>query len=115
MPKYLILPMEKSDTFSDMSPEEMQRIVERYMQWTSSLARAKALLDGQKLVGGTGRVLKRAGARVTVTDRPHTESKELIGGFWIIKAKNFDAARKLCADCPHLEFGSLVIREIEGR
>lgn len=115
MPKYVILPIEKHDTFAGMSPQEMQEIVERYTKWTQALGRAKRLVDGQKLVDGSGRVLKTARGKVTVTDRPHTESKELIGGFWIIQAKNYDEAEQLCGDCPHLEYGPLVIREIEGR
>lgn len=115
MPKYLILPIEKADTFKDMSPQEMQRIVKRYTKWTQGLARAKCLVDGQKLADGSGRVLRGEGAKLTVTDRPHTESKELIGGFWILQAGTYDDAQHLCSDCPHLEFGPLVIREIEGR
>ena len=115
MPKYLILPMERPDTFKNMSPQAMQRIVERYGKWTQALGRKKKLVDGNKLVDGTGRVLRSAGDRMTVTDGPHTESKELIGGFWVIQARSYDEAQELCGDCPHLEYGTLVIREIEAR
>lgn len=115
MPKYLVLPMEKPDTFEEMSPQEMQGIVERYVKWTQALGRKKRLVEGHKLVDGSGRVLRGQGANLTVTDGPHTESKELIGGFWIIQAESYDEAEALCADCPHLEFGKLVIREVEGR
>lgn len=93
----------------------MQRIVERYGKWTQALAKAKRLVDGHKLVAASGRALKGTAGKITVTDKPHTESKELIGGFWIIQAKDYDEAEKLCSDCPHLEYGPLVIREIEGR
>lgn len=115
MPKYMILPIEKSSTFENMSPQDMQKIVERYGKWTKALVQGKRLVDGHKLSDGSGRVLRTAGGKLTVTDRPHTESKELIGGFWIIQAKDYDEAQKLCGDCPHLEYGPLVIREIEGR
>lgn len=115
MRSYVILPVETSNTFEDMSPQEMQRIVERYGKWTKALAAADRLVDGHKLADGTGRVLVEAGGKLTVTDRPHTESKELIGGFWIIRAKDYAEAERLCRDCPHLEFGPVVIREIEGR
>lgn len=115
MPRYIILPIEKSNTFEDLSPQEMQHIVERYTEWTRALAKAKRLVDGQKLTDGTGRVLRTTRGKLSVTDRPHTEGKELIGGFWIIQAKNFDEAERLCRDCPHLEYGPVVIREIEER
>jgi hypothetical protein len=114
MPEYVILPIENPSTFEDMSPQEMQRVVERYTKWTRALAKAERLMEGHKLADGTGRVLEGTGPKRTVTDRPHTESKELIGGFWIIRAEGYDEAERLCNDCPHLEFGPLVIREIEG-
>lgn len=115
MRKYLILPVERADTFEEMSPQAMQRIVQRYGKWTTALARADRLVDGHKLADGSGRVLEETDGKITVTDRPHTESKELIGGIWIIQASDFAEAEELCRDCPHLEFGPLVIREIEGR
>jgi hypothetical protein len=113
MPKYLILPIERPDTFKRMSPQEMQGIVERYIQWTRTLGKQKKLVSGEKLVDGEGKVLRRQGAKLLVTDGPHTESKELLGGFWIIQAKSYDEAEQLCADCPHLEYGTIVIRQIE--
>jgi hypothetical protein len=115
MPQFLILPIEKPDTFRAMSPKEMQTIVDKYVRWTQSLVRKKRLESGEKLVDGDGRVLRGAGARMDVTNGPHTEAKELIGGFWIIKAKNYDEAVELCQDCPHLEYGTIVIRQIERR
>ena len=114
MPKYLILPMEKPDTFEDLSPQAMQRVVQRYGKWTQALSRKKRLVAGNKL-HATGRVMRGNGTKVTVTDGPHTESKELIGGFWIIEASSYDEAQRLCDDCPHLEYGTLVIREVEDR
>jgi hypothetical protein len=115
MPQFLILPIEKPDTFQAMSPQQMQGIVDKYVRWTQSLAKNKHLVSGEKLVDGEGRVVSGAGADMTVTDGPHTEAKELIGGLWIIQAKNYDEAVELCRSCPHLEYGTIVIRKIQRR
>lgn len=114
MPKFLILPIETPDTFEAMSPQQMQRIVDKYVRWTQSLARKKRLVSGEKLAND-GRVVRGTGSGMMVTDGPHTEAKELIGGFWIIEADSYEEAVKLCEDSPHLDFGTIVVRQIEGR
>ena len=50
---------------------------------------------------------------MSVTDGPFVEVKEVVGGLWIVVADDLDGAQALMHDCPHLEFGSLEIREIE--
>lgn len=57
---------------------------------------------GEKLQDGTGRVLRRAGDRASVTDGPYTESKEVIGGLFQIRADNYEQAFRAASDCPHL-------------
>ena len=71
------------------------------------------LVSGEKLRDGEGRVLQGEGKGGKVTDGPHSASKEVIGGFWILQADSYDDAVKLASDSPHLKFGSLEVREIE--
>jgi hypothetical protein len=48
-----------------------------------------------------------------VTDGPYVESKEFLGGFWIIEADSYDEMVELVSDSPHLAAGSLELRQIE--
>jgi hypothetical protein len=50
---------------------------------------------------------------MSVTDGPFAEGKEIIGGFWIITADDLDDAVRTVSGCPHLDNGSLEVREIE--
>jgi hypothetical protein len=50
---------------------------------------------------------------MSVTDGPFAEGKEIIGGFWLIDADDLDDAVRTVSECPHLENGSLEVREIE--
>lgn len=113
MPRFLILPRESGDTFSGLSPEEMQAIIQRYLDWSARMAEAGAMETGEKLEDGTGRVLRAKGDGIAATDGPYTEVKEIVGGFWILKADDFDAVQALLEEHPHLEYGSLEIRRIE--
>ena len=49
----------------------------------------------------------------SVTDGPYTEGKEVVGGFFIVNAKDIDEAVELAKDCPDLEHGSKVqVRQV---
>ena len=90
----------------DLSAEEIQDILNRYRAWMQNAPR----VGGEKLRDNSGRVMRRN----AITDGPYVESKEVIGGFSIIEARDYDEALRLCRDHPHLEFGSIELREIEN-
>ncbi|MEM7201833.1 MAG: YciI family protein [Planctomycetota bacterium] len=115
MPKYmLILRGEESPEPTEFSPEEMQAILRQYEAWAGGLAQQGRLLDGQKLTDGDGRVMvPGAGDAVSVKDGPFQETKEVIGGFYLIRADSYDHAVKLCQGHPNFRFGSIEVREID--
>jgi hypothetical protein len=92
----------------NISAEEIQEILERYGAWAEKIG-----AKGQKLVDNEGRVIARKDGGVAVTDGPYVESKEVIGGYFVIDADDYDSATRLAEDCPHLDFGTIEIRQIE--
>ena len=112
MPKFLVL-ARGAGMDPRRSPEEMQKVIEKYRAWTEGIQRAGRLLHGEKLRSPEGRVVRRTGGEMMVTDGPYVESKEFLGGFWIIEAASYDEMLKLVSDSPHLEVGSLEVRQIE--
>lgn len=108
MPQYvLLLP---GGDFEGVSAHEMQKISEDYLSWVDTLKqtgryqRAAHLLD-------TGRVLRKDKDRVV--DGPFTETKEAIGGYYQLEAKNYEEAVELAKACPHLKYGGTVeIRQV---
>ena len=51
--------------------------------------------------------------RRVVTDGPFAESKEVLGGFWLLEAKSYEEVEGFLKDHPHLDAGSLEVRQIE--
>lgn len=97
-----------------MSAEDMQQMIAKYRAWTESLRDKGKLIEGEKLRGGEGKTLRRRGTEIAVTDGPFAESKEILGGFWVIDATSYDEAVALLRDSPHLALGgSLEVRQIE--
>jgi hypothetical protein len=111
MMKYLLLyrtPEMPSDY--QPSPEEMQAMFAQWDTWKSKFtANVVDMGDGLK---PEGRVLK-GGA---VTDGPFVESKELMGGYSIVQAKDFDEAVRVARECPiaFIPGSSIAIRELAG-
>ena len=105
MPKYALM-LRDNGFPPGLSPTELQAALMRYKTWIDKVGR----VGGEKLKDRNGRVMKRG----SVTDGPYVESKEVIGGFMIIDACDYDDAVKLCSDHPHLDIGSIEIREVEN-
>ena len=97
------------------SPEAMATMVKEYGGWRERMRGEGRLKGGQKLTNDAGRVMRSAaGGRVVVTDGPYAESKELLGGFFVVTAKDYDEACQLAESCPHLRYGGRIeVRQID--
>jgi hypothetical protein len=104
MPKFVLL-LRDNGTYPTYSAEEIQKIIQRYHDWSAKVQ----MLAGNKLKDREGRVMKRD----AVTDGPYVESKEVMGGFQIIEARDYDDVARKCSDHPHLQFGSIEIRQVD--
>ena len=108
MPQFVVMLRDSGSFPSDISAEEIQSIIQKYGEWIQSMGG-----QGQKLRDGEGRIVLREADRVTVTDGPYTESKEILGGYFLVEADSYDDVVSRCQDSPHLEYGSIEIRQVE--
>jgi hypothetical protein len=116
MPRYLLIARDAgrwARVAQNASPSEIQSVISKYRAWSERIAGQGKLQAREKLRDGEGRVLQGQDKALKVTDGPYVESKEVVGGFWLIEADNYDDVVKIAADSPHLQFGTLEIREIE--
>lgn len=113
MAKFMLLLYETPNEFRGMSPEEIQRVIEKYSAWSGKLAAAGKLLGGEKLKEEGGRHLSQQKGKLAVVDGPYSETKEVIGGYFIVEAKDYHEAVQLVSDCPHLAHGRIEIREVD--
>jgi hypothetical protein len=113
MPQYMLLLHESATLSPNISAAEIQAIIQRYKAWSGALAAKGHMRGGNKLQDGTGRTLRGSNGSVSVSDGPYAESKELVGGYFLIEAATYDEAVSLAKDCPHLDFGIIEVREIE--
>ena len=110
MKEYLLLFRGGDAERQQLSPAQIEAHMKRWQDWIGGIAQSGRLSGAQPLTS-EGRVLK--GASKKLTDGPFMEGKEILGGYVLVKATNFDEALKVAEGCPNLELesGSVEVRE----
>ncbi len=104
MTEYLMAVHGNEDSYTKVSPDDMQRQFAQVDAFNQELQAAGKWVFGGGLQPASTATVVRAGATdVTLTDGPYLETKEHIGGFWVITAADLDEAlewgRKASAAC----------------
>lgn len=114
MPNYLLILHEEPMDYSKLSAEQIEAIIVEYIAWRHKIEAEGTYVGGEKLKDEGGKHLCGTAGNLRITDGPYTEAKEVIGGYFVISAADYDAAVKTAGDCPHLKYGGRIeIREIE--
>ena len=93
MKQYLLAVYSAEDAADAASEEEMQRAYQAVDAFNSEVRAAGAwVFAGGLHPSSTATVVRAQGGQVVTTDGPYAETKEQIGGFWVIKAADLDAA-----------------------
>ena len=93
----------------EMSPEEQQQQMQKWFDWVADL-QAKGRYAGGEALLPTGKTVRRDNL---VTDGPYAESKELVGGYFLVKAESIEDATELAKACPDLPLGGTVeVRDV---
>ena len=98
----------KGDGMNHLSPDELQQVMIDYKSWVSALG--EQYITGQRLTA-EGALLNSKTDEV-FTDGPFLESKEIIAGFFLVKANHLQDAIALAKTSPHLGLYRLEVRPI---
>lgn len=95
------------------TPEMAQQSMQRWLAWIRELEAQGHLKDAGQPLEAEGRVVQ--GKAKAIVDGPYAESKDLIGGFSIITAKDLAQASELAKGCPILDGdGSVEVRPVRS-
>ena len=78
----------------DMSPDQIQAIIQRYVAWRSKVQQNGRAVMGHKLHDAQGRVMRGAGGAMKVTDGPYAEAREVIGGLFVDRGGELRRGRR---------------------
>jgi hypothetical protein len=110
MSQYMLLLYDDPSGWGTLSPEEMQKALEKYIAWTKK----PFMVDSKRLGPDVGKVIRTPkGGTPRATDGPYSETKEILGGYYLIEAANYEEAVQRSLDHPHLEYGGTIeVREL---
>jgi hypothetical protein len=101
------------ERYEAMSPEELRAALDRWNGWCDALAAEGRLEAGHPLEPAGRLVATVGGARGL--DGPFAEAKELIGGYFLLRAADLDEATAIAEQCPNLPYGmSVEVRPVAG-
>jgi hypothetical protein len=110
MKKFLLLLHEDIEKMGALSPKEMEELGNSHIAWANKLAEAGHLISGDSLHENGVLISGKDGV---IKDGPFLESKELIGGYYLLKANDLDTIVEIAKTCPcHLWGGTTEIRPI---
>lgn len=93
-----------------LSQEELQTRMGKWFAWGQKMEQTGNLVGGEALTPAVRRIV---GENRTVTDLTSAEIKEIVGGYYTVKAKDFDEVQEIAQDFPDFDLGGTVeIREI---
>lgn len=114
MGHFLAILHHRPDTFTSLEPEDGQRVIDEYLAWRRGVEAAGRMLGSNKLIQAAGRDVRLDGEQIRVTDGPYAEAKEVMGGYFLIEADDYDHAAAILADCPHLRYGTRIeLRQVD--
>ncbi len=112
MAQYTFMLFDDEVWYDHVTPEEMQRQTKLHGAFAEAVEKAGArVLGGEALERSTtaSRVRQRESAEPLVTDGPFIETKEALGGFYVIEARDLDQALELAKLCPS---GNVEVRTV---
>ncbi|MDX6684669.1 MAG: hypothetical protein QOF26_3425 [Baekduia sp.] len=111
--QYLLLIYVPTEGEGRPSPEELAAEYPRWMQYTEDLGKAGVLVAGDALQGvDTAATVRVREDETLVSDGPFAETKELLGGYYLIDVPDLDAALAWAAKIPSVGYGSVEVRPI---
>ena len=111
--KYMILVYEDQKAFAERTGAQKERYWGAWAAYTKALQEAGVMTGGHGLQPpATATTLRLRNSRREVQDGPFAETKEQLGGFYVIEVANLDAALDWAAKCPAAAYGTVEVRPV---
>ena len=113
--KYLLLLHVNESGWGQLTPQEQTDRTAEYFAYNDALREAGVFVDAARLTPSPqARTITTKGGRSVVTDGPFAETKEVIGGYYLIDVRDGEEALKWAGRCPATGHGSIEVRALFG-
>jgi len=111
--RYMLLIYSPESFWQSISEQERGKIYQEYLDFTDSIRKSGHYVAGDPLERtATATTVRVRDGKPMATDGPFAETREQLGGYYIVKAKNLDEATAIAARIPSSRIGSIEVRPI---
>ena len=111
--QYMLLIYSDEKAQASVPASAMEERFAAYQAYTKALQTSGVLVAGDRLANVTSAsTLRLRDGRRQVLDGPYAETKEQLGGYYLIEAKDLDAALEWAARCPAATYGTVEVRPL---
>jgi hypothetical protein len=111
--KYLCLIYSNEASRPSMTKEEGDAMFGEYMAFTQDIQKSGHMIGGEALQPTqTATTVRVRNGKVSTTDGPFAETKEQLGGYYLVEAKDLNDAIQVAARIPGAKYGSVEVRPI---
>jgi hypothetical protein len=111
--RYVCLIYEDEKNWAELSEEQSDAIMSEYAAFTNSIQRSGHYIEGEALQPTKSATTVRVrDGKISTTDGPAAETREQLGGYYLINARDMDEAIRIAARIPSVRFGSVEVRPV---
>lgn len=111
--KYLLLIYGEEARWEEIGDKQREAVLQEYMQFTQDIAKSGHYLGGNELQRtSTATSVRVRDGKQLVSDGPFAETKEALGGYYLVEANDLDEAIALAARIPSVRWGTIEVRPI---
>ena len=112
--RFMFMIHHDEDELRALPADEMQELVDGAIEYTDELTRTGHHIVSDALqLSPTARTIRVRGGRVSTTDGPFAETKEQLGGFFLVEAKSMDEACAIASRFPPARIGVIEVRPVQ--
>jgi hypothetical protein len=112
--RYLCLIYDDEKTWDSFSKQEQEAGLAEYFAFTEAIKKSGHYLGGEALQPvRTATMVRVRNGKLSTTDGPYAETKEQLGGFYMINAKDLNDAIQVASRIPSAKWGSIEVRPIQ--
>ena len=113
--QYLLLIYTQESEWGTMSEAERGKMMSEYMSFTQGIQRSNSYVGGNRLQPTSAATTVRVrDGKTTKTHGPYAETREQLGGYYLIEAEDLDRACAIAAEIPGARHGTVEVRPIMG-
>ena len=111
--KYLCLIYEDEKLYETMTKEQGDAVMGEYYEFTDGIKASGQFVAGEALHPiNTATTVRMRNGKISTTDGPFAETKEQLGGFYLVEAKDLNEAIQVAAKIPSVRIGSVEVRPV---